>query len=254
VLVASRPLPAQVATGSPLRIGLLWHATGDAPTAKQLRVRLVRASGDVVQETSLPLLGGRVSPGTLHAGNVVRDEESVVVDPRAPAETLGVEVAIDDADPLRLGTVEVTGRPHVFDASGQAPLATFGSAMQLLSSSVEPAQLSASSGTQKLTVKLRWRDGGPLPVAYKVFVHVLDPGGQQVLAQRDAEPQDGKAPTTSWVSGEVLDDAYAVDVPAGMAPGSYPIEVGVYDARTGERLTLANGDNHLILSTPLRTQ
>ncbi len=253
-LIASRPLPAQVATGNPLRIGLLWRASSDAPSAKQLRLRLVRASGEVVEETSLPLLGGRVSPETLHAGNVVRDEESVVVDPRAPAETLSLEVAVDDSEALRLGTVQVTGRPHVFDDSGQAPLATFGSAMQLLASSVEPGQVSASSSMQKVTVKLQWRDGGPMSAAYKVFVHVLDPGGQQLLAQRDAEPQDGKAPTTSWVSGEVLDDAYAVDLPAGMPPGSYPIEVGVYDARSGERLTLANGDNHFILSSPLRIQ
>jgi hypothetical protein len=253
-LVAARPLPAQVATGSPLRIGVLWQATSDAPGAQQLRVRLMRANGDVAQETTLPLLGGRVSPGTLHAGNVVRDEESVVVDPRAPAETLGLEVAVDDSDPLRLGTVVVTGRPHVFDDSGQAPLATFGETMQLLSSTLEPAQLPASGKAQKVTIKLRWRDGRPMPEAYKVFVHVLDPAGQQVLAQRDAEPQDGKAPTTSWVSGEVLDDAYAVEVPAGMAPGTYPIEVGVYDARNGERLTLANGDNHLVLAAPLRVQ
>ncbi|HEY2593859.1 MAG TPA: hypothetical protein VGK33_08155, partial [Chloroflexota bacterium] len=253
-LVASRPLPEQVATGSPLRVGLLWRATTDAPSASQLRIRLVRASGDVVQETPLPLLGGRVSPATLLAGNVVRDEQSVVVDSRAPTETLGVEVAVDDSDPLRIGTVQVTGRAHVFDDSGQPPLATFGSAMQLLAASLEPGEVSASGSGQKVTVKLRWRDGGPMPVAYKVFVHVLDASGQQVQAQRDAEPQDGKAPTTSWVTDEVLDDAYVVDLPAGLAAGTYPIEIGVYDPRTGDRLTLGAGDNHLVLSTLLQVR
>jgi len=37
-------------------------------------------------------------------------------------------------------------------------------------------------------------------------VHVLDPAGAQVVAQRDAEPRDGHAPTTGWVVGEVSDD------------------------------------------------
>ena len=91
-----------------------------------------------------------------------------------------------------------------------------------------------------------------MSTGYKVFVHVLDPGGTQVVAQRDAEPQDGKAPTTSWVAGEVLDDAYAISLPSGLGPGEYPVEVGVYDARSGDRLTLTNGDNRLILDAKLQ--
>jgi hypothetical protein len=244
-LVASRPLPTEAAAGSPLRIGLLWRASVDGPRAKQLRVRLVRASGEMIQETSLALLGGRVSPATLRAGNVVRDEENVVVDARAPAEAVAVEVAVDDSDALRLGTVQLSGRSHVFDASGQPALATFGGSMQLLSASVEH-----DSG-QKTTVHLRWRAEAAMPVAYKVFVHVLDPTGQQVVAQRDAEPQGGKAPTTGWVAGEVIEDADPVDLPVGLKAGEYPIEVGVYDPRSGDRLTLENGDNRLILSMPL---
>ncbi|MBV9595601.1 MAG: glycosyltransferase family 39 protein [Chloroflexi bacterium] len=247
-LLASRPLPPEAAIGSPLRLGLLWRATADAPGAKQLRVLLVGGNGEVVQDTGLPLLGGRVSPGSLHAGNVVRDEESLVVDPRALAESVSVEVALDDSEELRLGTLNLTGRAHVLDDSGQAPLATFGRAMELLSASVEPASV---SGPDKVLVRLRWRTAAPMSTAYTVFVHVLDPSGQQVVAQRDAQPQDGNAPTTGWLVGEALDDTYTVQLPAGLAAGEYPIEVGAYDARSGARLTLANGDNRLILSTRL---
>jgi hypothetical protein len=90
--------------------------------------------------------------------------------------------------------------------------------------------------------------------AYKVFVHVLDPTGEHVVAQRDAEPQDGKAPTPSWVVGEVVDDEYAISLPGDLKNGEYPVEIGVYDPRSGDRLKLANGDNRLVLSTPLRVQ
>jgi hypothetical protein len=246
-LVGIRPLPAQAAIGSPLRVGLLWRAVQDQPSAAQLTLRLVRATGEVVQETVQPLLGGRVAPSALHAGNVVRDEQRLLIDPRAPSEPVSLVVSLNDAT-MRLGSVTLTGRAHVFDASGAPALASFGGVMELLSAEVSPA--SARAG-DKVSVNLRWRSAAPAAQAYKVFVHVLDPSGQQVLAQHDAEPQEGKAPTTGWVVGEVLDDADAVALPAGLAAGQYPVEVGVYDPRTGDRLRLANGDNRLLLATPL---
>jgi hypothetical protein len=103
-----------------------------------------------------------------------------------------------------------------------------------------------------VTVKLRWRSAAELQQAYKVFVHVLDASGQQVVAQRDAEPQDGRAPTTGWVVGEVIDDQYVITLPAGVAAGAYPVEVGVYEPRSGDRLRLPNGDNHFVLNTRLQ--
>jgi hypothetical protein len=255
-LIGLRPLPAEAAIGGPVRIGLLWRATRDAPGAVQLKVLLQRASGEVVQESLLPLLGGRLLPSALHAGNVVRDEQSVLIGGTVPSEALSVEMdLVDDrgtslADaPVRLGSVKMTGRTHVVDSSpGGTVEATFGASMELLDARLEPAQ---ASGGDKVVVKLRWRGAAAMTQAYKVFVHVLDPPGEHVVAQRDAEPQDGKAPTPSWVVGEVIDDEYAMTLPAALPGGEYPVEVGVYDAKSGERLKLANGDNRLVIATRL---
>jgi hypothetical protein len=249
-LIGARPLPSEAPIGTPLRIGLLWQVVHDAPEAKQFTVRLLRDDGEVVQEAALPLLGGRVAPGSLRAGNVVRDEQTLVGDARLPAERLAVEVSVAD-ERIRLGSVQMTGRAHVFSDGSQEPEAVFGGSMQLLSDSVEPGQARAG---EKVTVKLRWRGAAPIDQAYKVFVHVLDPSGQQVLAQRDAEPQDGKAPTSSWVAGEVIEDEYVVGLPAAVATGDYPVEVGVYDPRTGDRLTLPNGENRFLLATRLHVR
>jgi hypothetical protein len=90
-----------------------------------------------------------------------------------------------------------------------------------------------------------------MSVAYKVFVHVLDPSGEHVVAQRDAEPQNGQAPTTGWLPGDTFDDTYDIRLPADLASGDHPIEVGIYDERSGERLRLATGEDRLLLSTPL---
>jgi Dolichyl-phosphate-mannose-protein mannosyltransferase len=256
-LSAARPLAAQAAIGGPLRIGLLWQAMQDAPDAAQLRVRLVRASSEVVQESTLPLLGGRLIPSALRAGNVVRDEQTLLIGASVPAEQLSITVDVLDAHgaqlshpSARLGSVEMTGRAHDFDsvASGAAPEAVFGAAMQLVGDGVEPARARAN---EKVTVHLRWRSAVEMQQAYKVFVHVLDPAGQHVVAQRDAEPQDGHAPTTGWVVGEIIQDDYVITLPANLAAGDYPVEIGVYDARSGDRLPLPNGDTRVILSTRL---
>ncbi len=241
-LIGMRPLPPEAAVGSPLRVGLLWRAVQDQPSAVQMTLRLVGSSGEVLQEAAMPLLGGRATPSSLHEGNVVRDEQKIVISPQAPSdESVRVEVAIADAA-QGLGSVKLTGRAHTFDASGAAAEAVFGGAMELLSDSV-------SRDGANVTVNLHWRAAATMSVGYKVFVHVLDPSGQKVVAQRDAEPQDGKAPTTGWVVHEVLDDAYVVALPSGLAAGAYPVEVGVYDPSTGNRLTLASGDNRLLLTS-----
>ncbi|MBV9894213.1 MAG: hypothetical protein JO020_08585 [Chloroflexi bacterium] len=246
-LVAARPLPAEAAVGGPLRLGLLWRATQDSPSVTQVRLRLVDSRGSVLQESALPLLGGRAAPGTLREGNVVRDEQSFVVSAALSGQNVALELSLEDQW-QRLGSLNLTGRAHVMDTSRAPAIASFGGAMELLSFGIDPASVKAGD---KVNVNLRWRAAAPMSVGYKVFVHVLDVSGSSVLAQRDSEPLGGAAPTTSWLTGEDLDDAYPLVLPKALAPGEYPVEVGVYDPRSGDRLTLGDGANHLVLSTRL---
>ena len=91
----------------------------------------------------------------------------------------------------------------------------------------------------------------PQPREPQRVAHQVRPPAGHVVAQKDAEPQDGKTPTPSWVVGEVIDDEYAMTLPAPLPNGEYPVEIGVYDPRSGDRLKLANGDNRLVLATRL---
>jgi hypothetical protein len=63
----------------------------------------------------------------------------------------------------------------------------------------------------------------------------MDSEGKMV-GQWDSIPQTGGLPTTVWVSGEVITDAYEVPIAPETGPGSYTLAVGMYDARTGQRL------------------
>jgi len=250
-LVAARPPVPEALPGARVRLGLLWRALDDAPKAAQFTVRLVREGGEVVQETELPLLAGRRKPSTLHAGAVVRDEAVFEVGPRV-AGLVALEVRLDGGDAAaRVGEVKVAGREHVLDTTAATPRGVFGQSMALLIGDLEPAQTRAGG---KLTVHLRWRAEASMERSYKIFVHVLDSSQQNVVAQRDAEPLYGKAPTAGWLPNELVDDELQITLPSALPAGEYPVEVGVYEERSGERLRLASGDSRVVLDTRLQVR
>jgi hypothetical protein len=103
----------------------------------------------------------------------------------------------------------------------------------------------------EVTVDLFWQAERRPEIDYTVFVHLLggyNPAtGGPVWAQDDRWPLDGGHPTTRWLPGQVVADGHTLALPDEMPPGSYAIEVGLYDARTGERLSVVGSDQDRIL-------
>jgi len=97
----------------------------------------------------------------------------------------------------------------------------------------------AATSGQQLTVHFQWIGLAPFARNYTVFVHLLDAGGR-VVAQRDSQPQDGQLPTVGWPLGQPLDDSYSMDLPKGLEPGAYSIDVGLYWQADGSRLPVSN--------------
>ncbi|MGH2536536.1 MAG: hypothetical protein ACRDHL_03995, partial [Candidatus Promineifilaceae bacterium] len=92
-----------------------------------------------------------------------------------------------------------------------------------------------------LPVSLFWRAGTPLQRRYKVFLHLLAEDGR-LVAQRDAEPGGGLAPTTGWRPGETVTDRHGVLLPAGLPAGRYRLLLGLYPLEDpAARLPLAGG-------------
>ncbi len=87
---------------------------------------------------------------------------------------------------------------------------------------------------------------------YKAFLHALD-GGNNIVAQRDAEPGGGALLTTLWSPGETIVDNYGLPVHPATAPGAYRVEVGLYDPQTGQRLTTPDGESQVWLE-PLHVE
>jgi hypothetical protein len=88
---------------------------------------------------------------------------------------------------------------------------------------------------QPLRVALRWRSLGAVTKDYKVFLHLVDEGGEAV-AQRDRPLSLRGELATQWPSGTEVQEAYDVIVPAEARPGRYRVLVGLYDPASGDRL------------------
>jgi hypothetical protein len=89
---------------------------------------------------------------------------------------------------------------------------------------------------QALPVTLYWQATREMAASYKVFVQLLGPEG--VLAQIDAIPVGWTRPTTGWIQGEVVTDAYELAIPGNAPPGTYRLIAGLYDEKTLNRLNI----------------
>jgi hypothetical protein len=93
-----------------------------------------------------------------------------------------------------------------------------------------------------LPLTLYWQAGTTTDSLYTAFAHLETLNGH-VIAQIDAQPQGGGMPTPSWATGQIIADAYPLQIPPETPPGAYRIVVGMYnpldgthliDTRTGE--------------------
>jgi hypothetical protein len=99
-------------------------------------------------------------------------------------------------------------------------------------------------------LSLYWRTQAPPSADYKVFVHFLD-SKRQVVAQDDGYPVNGASRTVDWQAGELVRDTHFVNLESDLAPGTYQIEVGLYEESTGKRLQLLLEENTLSPDAPL---
>jgi hypothetical protein len=97
---------------------------------------------------------------------------------------------------------------------------------------------------ETLHLTLYWQATTTIDESYTVFVHLLNKDGI-MGGQWDSVPGGGLLPTTNWREGEVITDEYEVPIKAGAPPGEYVIQIGMYEASTGERLEVRGEDRDM---------
>jgi len=97
---------------------------------------------------------------------------------------------------------------------------------------------------ESLDLALYWRAAGPITRNYTVFTHLLAPDGSLATGSDHIAGADNY-PTSLWTTGTLIRNRFTLRVPPDTPPGTYNIEVGLYDARG--RLKLADSDTDRIL-------
>jgi hypothetical protein len=97
---------------------------------------------------------------------------------------------------------------------------------------------------ETLHLTLYWRCLAPLSKNYTVFAQVLGANDQK-WAQKDAWPQEGAAPTSTWKVGQVVRDSYELRIDPAAPAGVCDLQVGMYLSETMTRLGVLGAGGHL---------
>jgi hypothetical protein len=81
---------------------------------------------------------------------------------------------------------------------------------------------------------LYWKALRPVPVNYRVFVHLRDSAGEVAALSDMLHP--GNFPTTRWSVTRYVRDPHQLSIPAGIPPGDYRLAVGLWLMADGQRM------------------
>ncbi|HUE75564.1 MAG TPA: hypothetical protein VMP10_01950, partial [Chloroflexota bacterium] len=102
-------------------------------------------------------------------------------------------------------------------------------------------QFHAHAGEGRVNLVLYWQTLTAPATDYSVFAQLLNSAGQ-VVGAGDSQPVRGRLPTHTWQPGQFVQDNLDVWINLGTPPGDFRLVVGLYDQRTGRRLSVGNQD------------
>lgn len=242
-------LPTSVRPGETLPLTLFWQAAGTMETQYSARIQLRDQTGTPIADLTLPLAASYPTD-RWRPGELIRGRYTLPLKPEAPDGEAQLVVQLLDATggpaaAWSLGRVQVEAIVRRFDLPPipYPQRATLGDGAVLLGYDLETFNVERSTLNMQLT--LYWQARAPIAVDYTVFAHLLGPDGR-VWGQVDRMPVEGHRPTSGWLPGEVLVDRYVLPVAADAPPGVYRIEVGLYEAASGQRLPVQDADGKLL--------
>jgi hypothetical protein len=222
----------EVSPGDKVPLTLVWRASRQLSDVNAT-VSIKTSTGQIVG-TGTGLVGGPFSSAKWPVNRAVREQRSVTVAASSAAGDAVVTIQVVGGAEIPLGTVKVRGVKREFTAPTLAhPLnARFGDSVSLVG-----YDLSASTAQVggPVTVSLGWRAERPVSTNYHVFLHLLD-SSDKIWAQWDGVPRNWSYPMTAWLAGEYVLDRYALQIDPQAPSGDLTLEVGLYDAVSGQRV------------------
>ncbi len=241
-LLGFTPWPESVRAGEDLPVELFWEAEGGGRVDWAVELQLQDAAGQEVASARAAIAGPEYPASRWPNGERIRARYQLPIPASTDPGNYSLFVSIGDGAPgpssvpklHPLGQLMVQGRAHQFTPPEVAhpQEALLGQEVMLLGYDLTATKLSPG---EKLEVTLYWQARGEMSTSYTVFVHLLDQA-ERIWGQRDSLPGKGAWPTTGWISGEVLVDRYSLQIQQDAPSGGYRLEVGMYEAATGDRL------------------
>ncbi len=261
------PIPNTLIPGDSLTVTLYWQSLANMSQNYAIFVHLLDENDLILaQRNTFPGLGS--FPTTLwQAGDAIADTYTLVLPETTYAPSSAqLEVGLFDfatgerllvygpggesvgdtvldwtvQGNVRFEEIEVlprsqTGLPNPvhFNFGGQIALAGY----KMDRRKVAPGEA--------IHLTLYWQGLAAMEDDYTVFVHLLRER-DQTWAGTDRQPQEGAAPTSTWIKGQVVVDEYELIVAPDAPPDVYELEVGLYLAETGDRLDLLDQERRLM--------
>jgi len=236
--------------GQAIRVGLTWRSAADGLPDLRPSLRLEQ-DGAILAENNDAPANGRHPTDYWQRGEIVHEYRDV----RIPAGVEGsAELAIVvDGRVEHLGAVRISGSDVLFEQPTVQNLADvqFEHGITLIGFDPPPETINTAD---VLPITLYWRSGmGEIPISYTVFVHLIGEDGS-LIAQHDSLPDNGRRPTDEWLPEEFIIDLHELAWRDPGYRGEAQLLVGLYDATTGRRLTLADGSDSYRLPLPIRVE
>ncbi|HLG51147.1 MAG TPA: glycosyltransferase family 39 protein [Chloroflexota bacterium] len=246
-LAAARLSTTVAGPGDSIQVTLLWRGNGSLPSIDET-LALQSENGHTITRDQRSV-GDQYPPPLWPPGALVREQHTLRLPADAPAGPAQVLLSVAGGQPLSLGTVTINRVVRDFARpSLPHPLqARFGDVIAL--DGYDISATDAHPG-DRLVITLAWKSLRPTTTSYHVFVHLLD-RQNRIRAQWDGVPRDWSYPTTAWMPGEYILDHYSLTLPETLSSGVLIPEIGLYDARSGQRLpvttTEGQPDDRLLL-------
>ncbi|MBK6712073.1 MAG: glycosyltransferase family 39 protein [Chloroflexi bacterium] len=214
-------MPRSVLPGATLPITVAGYGLTDGQAAAE--AALLDWDGGVLATTAVTLTWTAHTP---------LSQPIALAVPEGTQPARGQAVLFVGGERVDLGWVKIAPLTGETAVPSHPLAANFGDQAALIGYDLQP------EGAD-LRLRLYWQALAPMAVDYTMFAHLLGADGE-LLAQHDAQPGNGRYPTTIWDSGEIVVEEIVLPVPPNTVPAR--IAVGLYRLDTLERLVVVGGD------------
>jgi hypothetical protein len=253
--------PRSITQAGWLHVQMIWASDENIERSFDCCIAIEDSEGPV-QETSCQSISPDRPTMQWERNEVVRATYPVQVNPFLKSENYILTAHLVDTDTkaalaprIPIGTVASTSLPRTFtlpvDPELIASDAQWGAMIKLLGWRAREAE------DDTVILVLRWQALTRIPASYKLFVHLVNTGSGELIAQEDTIPRNWQYPTHWWERGELVEDVVSISVDDGALPEQYVLQMGWYDEKSGERLpvtTRLHAANHGAIDLVSRTE